>query len=200
MARLGNRGVRSRRALITGGDSGIGRAAAIAYAREGADVAIDYHPDEQPDADEVVALIAEEGRRAVALPGDLREEAFCTRLVAHAVAQLGGLDILVLNAARHQARESILEVTAEEFAATLKTNVYAPFWIAKAANMNAAKSLAKMLGPKGVRVNGVAPGPVWTPLQTSGGASEEKYRRIGSSELGFTTGSVYGAAGGQGQP
>ena len=245
-----------RKALITGGDSGIGRACAIAYAREGADVAINYFPSEEPDAREVVDLIEAEGRRGVALPGDLRDEAFCTRLVNDAIARLGGLDVLVLNAARQQAKDSILEVTTEEFDATMKTNVYAPFWIVKAAlphleagacilvttseqaydpspelyayaqtkaaNMNVVKSLAKMLGAKGIRVNGVAPGPVWTPLQTSGGASEEKYRQFGAStvfgrpgqpaelaaiyvalatdELSFTTGSVYGAAGGQGMP
>src|SRR5690348_16712390 len=94
-----------RKALITGGDSGMGRAAAIAYAREGADVAINYFPTEQPDADEVVALIKEAGRKAVAIPGDLRDENFCKKLVADAVEQLGGLDILVCNAARQQARK-----------------------------------------------------------------------------------------------
>lgn len=122
-----------RKALITGGDSGMGRAAAIAYAREGADVAINYFPTEEPDAREVVALIEAAGRKAVAIPGDLRDEAFCRQMVADAVAGLGGLDILVCNAARQQACESILDLTSEEFDATMKTNIYAPFWTIKAA-------------------------------------------------------------------
>src|SRR5258708_4058935 len=122
-----------RKALITGGDSGMGRAAAIAFAREGADVAINYFPTEQPDADEVIALIKDAGRKAVALPGDLRDENFCKKLVVDAIAQLGGLDILVCNAARQQAHESILDISSEDFDATMKTNVYAPFWTIKAA-------------------------------------------------------------------
>src|SRR5262249_37241699 len=122
-----------RKALITGGDSGMGRAAAIAYAREGADVAINYHPDEEPDAQEVIKLIKEAGRNGVAIPGDLRDEAFCTKLVSDALRNLGGLDILVNNAGRQQSRESILDLTSEEFDATMKTNIYAPFWIIKAA-------------------------------------------------------------------
>jgi NAD(P)-dependent dehydrogenase (short-subunit alcohol dehydrogenase family) len=245
-----------RKALITGGDSGIGRAAAIAYAREGADVAINYFPSEEPDAKEVVAVMKDAGRKAVAIPGDLREEAFCEYLVNEAVRQLGGLDIVVCNAGRQQARASILELSSEDFDATMKTNIYAPFWIikaalphlkpgsciigttseqaydpspdlydyaqTKAATMNYVKSLAKQLGPKGIRVNGVAPGPVWTALQISGGQSVEKYQHFGSKtvferpgqpaelaslyvqlaadDASFTTGHVYGAAGGQGQP
>ena len=122
-----------RKALITGGDSGMGRAAAIAYAREGADVAINYFPTEEPDAKEVIELIKAEGRKAIALPGDLREEEFCKKLVADAVSELGGLDILVCNAARQQTRASILDVSTEDFDATMKTNIYAPFWIIKAA-------------------------------------------------------------------
>src|SRR5437763_308060 len=122
-----------RKALITGGDSGMGRAAAIAYAREGADVAINYFPSEQSDADEVVALIKEAGRKAVPIPGDLRDENFCEKLVADAIKELGGLDILVCNAGRQQARSSILEISSEDFDATMKTNIYAPFWIIKAA-------------------------------------------------------------------
>ena len=244
------------KALITGGDSGMGRAAAIAYAREGADVAINYFPSEEPDAREVIDLIKEAGRQALAIPGDLREEKFCQRLVEQAVQGLGGLDILVCNAARQQARDSILDITSEDFDATIKTNIYAPFWIikaalphlkpgsciiattseqaydpspdlydyaqTKAATMNYVKSLAKQLGSKGVRVNGVAPGPIWTPLQVSGGASEEKYQHFGSktvfgrpgqpvelasiyvqlaaADASFATGQIYGASGGQGQP
>ena len=122
-----------RKALITGGDSGMGRAAAIAYAREGADVAINYFPTEEPDAREVIELIGQAGRNGVAIPGDLREELFCQRLVAEALQKLGGLDIIVCNAGRQQSRGSILDVTSEDFDATMKTNIYAPFWIIKAA-------------------------------------------------------------------
>src|SRR5882757_3124077 len=245
-----------RKALITGGDSGMGRAAAIAYAREGADVAINYFPNEEPDAQEVIALIKAEGRTALALPGDLRDEAFCKQLVEDTVKGLGGLDIVVSNAARQQSRESILDVSSEDFDATMKTNIYAPFWIikaalphlrpgaaiigttseqaydpspelydyaqTKAATMNFVKSLAKQLGPKGIRVNGVAPGPIWTPLQVSVGASMEKLEKFGSqtvfkrpgqpaelasiyvqlaaADASFATGHVYGSAGGTGQP
>jgi NAD(P)-dependent dehydrogenase (short-subunit alcohol dehydrogenase family) len=245
-----------RKALITGGDSGIGRAAAIAYAREGADVAINYFPSEEPDAKEVIDLMKQAGRKAVAIPGDLREEAFCEYLVTEAVRQLGGVDIVVCNAGRQQARASLLDLSSEDFDATMKTNIYAPFWIikaalphlkpgaciigttseqaydpspdlydyaqTKAATMNYVKSLAKQLGPKGIRVNGVAPGPVWTALQISGGQSVEKYQQFGgktmferpgqpaelasiyvtlaAEDASFTTGHVYGAAGGQGQP
>lgn len=252
----GSNRLAGRKALITGGDSGIGRAAAIAYAREGADVAINYYPTEEEDAREVVALIEKEGRKAFAIPGDLRDEAFCKQLVENAVQQLGGLDILVNNAARQQTKESILDISSEDFDATIKTNIYAPFWITKAAvphlkpgasiiyttseqaydpsgnlhdyaqtkaaNMNAVKSLAKQLGPKGIRVNGVAPGPIWTPLQVSGGATMEKLKKFGEdTPLGrpgqpgelagiyvqladnggsFANGQVYGAGGGSGQP
>ena len=202
-----------RKALITGGDSGMGRAAAIAYAREGADVAINYFPDEEPDAQEVIKLIKDAGRSGVALPGDLRDEAFCTKLVSDAVQKLGGLDILVSNAGRQQAHDSILDISTEQFDWTMKTNIYAPFWIikaalphlkpgsviigttseqaydptpdlydyaqTKAATMNYVKSLAKQLAPKGIRVCGVAPGPIWTPLQVSGGASMEKLEKFG---------------------
>jgi NAD(P)-dependent dehydrogenase (short-subunit alcohol dehydrogenase family) len=245
-----------RKALITGGDSGMGRAAAIAYAREGADVAINYLPAEEPDAQEVIKLIKAEGRKAIAIPGDLRDEAFCQRLVAEALRGLGGLDIIVSNAARQQANASILDITSEQFDWTMKTNIYAPFWIikaalphlqpgsciigttseqaydpsadlydyaqTKAATMNYVKSLAKQLGPKGIRVNGVAPGPIWTPLQVSGGATQEKlksfggttplgrpgqpaelasiYVQLAANDASFTTGHIYGAGGGSGQP
>ena len=248
--------LKGRKALITGGDSGMGRAAAIAYAREGCDVAINYHPDEEPDAREVIALIKAEGRIGLALPGDLRDERFCEKLIADAANGLGGLDILVNNAGRQQSRDSILDLTTEEFDATMKTNIYAPFWLTKAAlahlkpgsciigttseqaydpspelyhyaqtkaaTMNYVKSLAKQLGPKGIRVNGVAPGPIWTPLQVSGGASQEKLMHFGGTtvfgrpgqpvelasiyvqlaveDASFTTGQVYGASGGVGQP
>src|SRR6201997_299607 len=208
-----------RKALITGGDSGMGRAAAIAFAREGADVAINYFPSEEPDAQQVIDLIKAEERKGLALPGDIRSEQFCQELVRKAVEGLGGLDIVVSNAARQQARESILDVSSEDFDATMKTNIYAPFWIikaalphlrpgsviigttseqaydpspelydyaqTKAATMNFVKSLAKQLASKGIRVNGVAPGPIWTPLQVSGGATMDKLEQFGSqSPLG----------------
>lgn len=248
--------LKGRKALITGGDSGMGRAAAIAYAREGADVAINYYPTEEPDAREVIDLIKKEGRKAIAIPGDLRDEAFCRRLVEQAVQGLGGLDILVNNAGRQQSRASILDISNEEFDWTMKTNIYAPFWIikaalphmppgsviigttseqaydpsadlydyaqTKAATMNYVKSLAKQLAPKGIRVNGVAPGPIWTPLQVSGGATQAKLQQFGgqtpmgrpgqpaelasiyvqlaASDGSYATGQVYGAAGGGGQP
>ncbi len=245
-----------RKALITGGDSGMGRAAAIAYAREGADVCINYLPAEEPDAKEVVELIRAAGRKAVAIPGDLRDEKFCVRLIDEAVKALGGLDILVNNAARQQTNKSILDITSEQFDWTIKTNIYAPFWLTKAAvphlkpgsaiisttsvqaydpspdlfdyaqtkaaNMNFVKSLAKQLGPKGIRVNGVAPGPVWTPLQLAGGSTPEKlktfgedtplgrpgqpaelasiYVQLAASDASYATGQVYGSSGGMGQP
>ncbi len=122
-----------RKALITGGDSGIGRAAAIAYAREGADVAISYLESEEADAREVIELIKAEGRKAVALPGDITSEAWCKKLVYDAHSALGGLDILVINAGRQQFRDNVSEVSSEDFDKTLKTNLYAMHWITQAA-------------------------------------------------------------------
>lgn len=125
--------LKGRKALITGGDSGIGRAAAIAYAREGADVAIAYLPNEEVDAQEVIKLIEAEGRKALALPGDVKDESWCKQLIEKTVAAFGGLDILVVNAARQQFREDISQLSTEDFDATLKTNLYALHWIAQAA-------------------------------------------------------------------
>jgi NAD(P)-dependent dehydrogenase (short-subunit alcohol dehydrogenase family) len=204
-----------KKALITGGDSGIGRAVAIAFAREGADVAINYLPEEEEDAKEVIELIRAAGRKAVAIPGDIREESFCQRLVKQAAQELEGLDLLVNNAGRQQYCESIKDLSTEAFDATFKTNVYAMFWITKAAldylprgasiintssvqaylpseilldyaQTKAAivaftKSLAKQLGPEGIRVNAVAPGPYWTVLQCSGGQPQEKIEKFGES-------------------
>jgi hypothetical protein len=125
---VGSGRLSARKALITGGDSGMGRAAAIAFAREGADVAINYLPSEEADAREVVELIRAAGRRAVPIPGDLRDPGFCRHLVDEAASQLGGLDIVVSNAGRQQSRSTIAEVSDEDFDATMKTNIYAPFW------------------------------------------------------------------------
>jgi hypothetical protein len=243
-----------RKALITGGDSGIGRAVAIAFAREGADVAFGYLPFEEPDAKEVVALIRDAGRKAVALPGDIRDENFCKQLVQNAVDQLGGLDILVNNAGRQTSQPSIDEISTQQFDDTFKTNVYAMFWITKAAlphlppgasiintasiqaydpsenlvdyaqtkacNVSFSKSMAKQLAKngKGIRVNAVAPGPFWTPLQPSGGQPQEKVETFGkespmgrpgqpaelastfvllaSADSSYITGEVFGNVGG----
>jgi NAD(P)-dependent dehydrogenase (short-subunit alcohol dehydrogenase family) len=125
--------LKGRKALVTGGDSGIGRAAAIAFAREGADVAIVYTPSEEKDAREVIELIEAEGRKALALPGDIKDQAFCKTLVGQAVRELGGLDILVNNAGKQKTQPEIGDVTAEQFDHTMKTNLYAMFWITKAA-------------------------------------------------------------------
>jgi len=122
-----------RKALITGGDSGIGRAAAIAFAREGADVAINFLPDEIDDANEVIGYIEKAGTRGYALSGDISEEKTCRSIVEQAIKQLGGLDILVINAARQQARESVEEVSSEDFDRTMKTNLYALHWMTQAA-------------------------------------------------------------------
>jgi len=243
-----------RKALVTGGDSGIGRAAAIAFAREGATVAINYHPREQADADDLKDVFAKDGATLVQLPGDLTDEPFAQSLIDRAVEELGGLDILVNNAGYQQAQESIADISHDQFDRTMKTNVYAMFWLSKAAAavmkpgstiINTAsvnsfnpveelldyattkgaieiftKGLAKQLASKGIRVNAVAPGPVWTPLQVSGGQLTGKLKEFGQDtpmgragqpvELGglyvalaeqknsFTTGSVIGANGGTG--
>ncbi|WBU37602.1 SDR family oxidoreductase [Homoserinibacter sp. YIM 151385] len=211
---VGSGKLTGRRALITGGDSGIGGATAIAYAREGADVAISYLPEEQSDADRIVRLIEEAGRKAVAIPGDISDAAFCRELVERAVEGLGGLDILVNNAGKQQHVEDLVDLDDEEFDATMKTNIYATFWITKAALPhlpagssiinttsiqayapsghlvhyamtkgainNFSKGLAEQLAPKGIRVNAVAPGPIWTPLQPAGGQPPEALPDAGS--------------------
>jgi hypothetical protein len=241
-----------RKALVTGGDSGIGRAAAIAFAREGADVAFGYLPAEEPDAKEVIELIRAAGRKVFPLPGDIRDEAFCQKLVADAVRSLGGLDLLVNNAAHQVSQATLADLTTEQFDATFKTNVYAMFWITKAALphlpagaaiINTAsvqaydpspnlldyaqtkacivsftKALAKQLAEKGVRVNAVAPGPFWTPLQPSGGQPPDAivtfgeksplgrpgqpaelaplYVLLAASDASYVTGEVFGGTGG----
>ncbi|MEM5461146.1 SDR family oxidoreductase [Paraburkholderia phytofirmans] len=246
----------SRKALITGGDSGIGRAVAIAFAREGADVSIVYLPAEEPDAREVMQLIRAAGRTAVAIPGDIRNEPFCLKLVDTAVSGMGGLDILVNNAGRQQSHDSILDITTEQFEWTLRTNLFGMFWITKAAiphmppgsaiintaSVNAydpsinlldyamtkaaianfTKGLAKQMVKRGIRVNAVAPGPFWTPLQVSGGQTMDNLRKFGAqtpmgrpgqpaeiapvyvtlaaAQASYVTGQVYGASGGEGNP
>jgi NAD(P)-dependent dehydrogenase (short-subunit alcohol dehydrogenase family) len=241
-----------RKALITGGDSGIGGAAAIAFAREGADVAISHLPEEEPDARVVLKCIRDAGRTGLSLPGDIRDEAFCGSLVEQALAGLGGLDILVMNAARQHPFSSIEDLSTEYFDWTMKTNIYAPFWIikaalphlppgsaiiatasiqaydplgelydyaqTKAATMNYVKSLAKQFASRGIRVNGVAPGPIWTPLQVSGGASLKQlvnfgaytpfkrpgqpaelaslYVELAANDASYSSGQIFGAMGG----
>ncbi|GMV68241.1 MAG: oxidoreductase [Pseudomonadota bacterium] len=203
-----------RRALITGGDSGIGRAVAIAFAREGADVAISYMPDEQQDAQETQRWIAKENRRCQLLPGDLREEAYCTALVEQTVAAFGGLDILVLNAGYQKNREGLEKLPTPEMDRVFKTNLYGTLWVAraalphlqagaciittssiqassptpdlldyamtKAAQVAFTKALAQELTPRGIRVNAVAPGPIWTPL-IPGTGWDEKLQTFGQS-------------------
>ncbi|MFC5789729.1 SDR family oxidoreductase [Agromyces tardus] len=187
-----------RRALITGGDSGIGRAVAIAFAREGADVAISYLPAEQEDAEETARWVDDAGRTAVLLPGDLREERYCDELIARTVADLGGIDLLVLNAAHQRNRGGIDQIPTDDFDRVMRTNLYSAVFLAraavphlqagssiitttsiqgfdpssslvdyamtKAALVAFTKALAQELGPRGIRVNAVAPGPIWTPL------------------------------------
>ena len=186
------------RALITGGDSGIGRAVAIAFAREGADVAISYLPEEESDAVATALWIEQAESRSLCAPGDIREEDDAVRLVDRVLAEFGGLDILVLNAAYQKRRDSLAGTPAEEIERVVETNLMAPLWIAraaiphlepgasiivtssiqafnpspelidyamtKAALVAFTKALAQELGPGGVRVNAVAPGPIWTPL------------------------------------
>ena len=246
--------LQGRRALVTGGDSGIGRAAVIAFAREGADVAINYFPTEEPDAQDVAKLLRAEGHKIVLIPGDLTDQKFCVDLIGRANRELGGLDILVNNAAYQQSKGSIAEVSFEQFDRTMKTNLYAMFWLTKtavpllkpgAAIINTAsvnsfspekelldyattkggiaiftKALAKQLAAQGIRVNAVAPGPIWTPLQVAGGQLPGKmgefgqdtplgragqpaelaplYVMLASGELSYTDGSVFGANGGTG--
>ena len=239
-------------ALITGGDSGIGRAVAIAFAREGADIAISYLPEEEEDAQETRRWVEQAGRRALLLPGDIQDEAHCASLVDRTFEAFGRLDTLVNNAAFQRTYDTIEHVSTSEFDRTFRTNVYATFWLCraalprmtagntiintasiqsfdpsahllayaptKAAIVSFTKALAPMAIKTGVRVNAVAPGPVWTPLIPST-MPEEKVKRFGadtafgraaqpveiaplfvflaSSESRFVTGEVYGATGGQ---
>ncbi|MGK5681322.1 SDR family oxidoreductase [Actinoplanes sp. URMC 104] len=242
-----------RKAVITGGDSGIGRAVAIAYAREGADVLISYLPEEQEDAADTAQLIEKAGQKAVLVPGDIRDKAQCQAIIDRAVSELGGLDILVNNAAYQMAQPGgITDITDEQFDRVMKTNLYAMFWLCRAAVphlkpgatiINTAsvqafqssshlldyattkggivaftKALAQDLAEKGIRVNAVAPGPIWTPLIPAT-MHEEKVKTFGedvpmgragqpaelaaayvyfaSEESSYTTGEVLGITGGK---
>lgn len=242
-----------KRAVITGGDSGIGRAVAIAFAREGADVLLAYLPEEDEDGQETVRWIRDAGRRAVTVPGDLRDEAACTRVVETAVSELGGLDILVNNAAYQMALEGgLADLTTEQLERTYRTNVFAMFWLCraalphlgpgstiintasiqafqpsphlidyastKAAIVNFTKNLAQQLAEVGVRVNAVAPGPIWTPLIPATMPPEQvdtfgqqtplaragqpaelapAYVYFASQESSYVTGEVLGVTGGK---
>ncbi len=244
--------MKGRKALVTGADSGIGRAVAIAFAREGADIVLNYLPEEEQDAAEVVASIQAEGRKAVAVPGDLQDEQFCGALVAKAVEALGGLDVVANIAGKQVAVEKIEDLSTEQFDATFRTNVHALFWVCKAALphlpagatiintasiqayqpspnlldyaptkaaiVNFTKALAQQVAERGIRVNAVAPGPVWTPLQPAGGQPPEAIPEFGSQtplkragqpvemasayvllatqESSYITGEVIGATGG----
>jgi hypothetical protein len=244
-----------RRAIITGGDSGIGRAVAIAFAREGADVVLSYLEAEQADAEETARWVREAGRKAVLAPGDLQDEAYCEQLVQQAVAELGGLDVLVNNAAYQMALEGLESLTTEQLERTFRTNVYAMFWLCKAAVphmqpgsaiintssvqayqpspelldyaatkaaiVNFTKNLAQELAERGIRVNTVAPGPIWTPLIPAT-MPEEKVETFGqqtplgragqpaelapafvflaSQESSYITGERLGVAGGAAMP
>ncbi|PWR06511.1 NAD(P)-dependent dehydrogenase [Micromonospora acroterricola] len=242
-----------KRAVITGGDSGIGRAVAIAFAREGADVLIAYLPEEEDDARQTAQLIEKAGRKAVTVAGDIRDEAHCEEIISRAVRDLGGLDILVNNAAYQMSQSGgITDITTEQFDRVLKTNLYAMFWLSKAAVphmepgstiINTAsiqgyqpspdlldyattkagiiaftKGLGENLAEKGIRVNAVAPGPIWTPLIPAT-MPEEKVESFGgdvplgragqpaevapayvffaSQESSYITGEVLGVTGGK---
>lgn len=211
---VGSGRLAGRKAVVTGGDSGIGAAAAIAFAREGADVAIVYLPAEEEDAQHIAELIREAGRTAVTIPGDIADRAFCDDVVSRAVDELGGIDILVNNAGKQVYCTDLADLPDDQFDLTMKTNVYAMFWLTKAAlphlsagatiinttsvqaylpgevlvdyattkaAINAfTKALAAQLAPRGIRVNAVAPGPIWTPLQPSAGQPPEKLPDFGS--------------------
>jgi NAD(P)-dependent dehydrogenase (short-subunit alcohol dehydrogenase family) len=203
-----------RKALITGGDSGIGRAVAIAFAREGADVALSYLPEEEEDAQITAGLVRDAGRTAVTIPGDIQQEQHCTELVEKTVRELGGLDVLVNNAAYQMAQpDGLLGISSEQLDRVFKTNLYAMFWITKAAVphmkpgasiinttsvqaydpspplldyattkagiLNFTRGLAQQLAEKGIRVNAVAPGPIWTPLIPAT-MTEEKVESFGT--------------------
>jgi NAD(P)-dependent dehydrogenase (short-subunit alcohol dehydrogenase family) len=242
-----------KKAVVTGGDSGIGRAVAIAFAREGADVLIAYLPEEEEDARTTAQLVEKAGRKAVSVPGDIRDESHCASIVERAVSELGGIDVLVNNAAYQMAQPGgISDITTEQFDRVMKTNLYAMFWLSRAAVphmrpgstiINTAsiqayqsspelldyattkagivaftKALGAGLAEKGIRVNAVAPGPIWTPLipATMGDDKVESFGEdtplgragqpaelapayvfFASQESSYVTGEVLGVTGGQ---
>lgn len=241
-----------RKALITGADSGIGRAVAIAYAREGADLLLSYLPVEQDDMDDLLGLLHETGRHIAVLPGDISNEPFCHELIDTTIKELGGIDLLVNNAGKQVYVPKIADLSTAQIEATFAVNVFAPIWLSKhavahmppgssiintssvqgyepspglldyaatkAAIVNFTKGLAQQVADKGIRVNAVAPGPVWTPLQPSHGQPPEKLEHFGentlwgrtaqpaelaptyvylaSQESGFVTAEVIGVTGG----
>lgn len=248
----GNNKLLNKKILITGGDSGIGRAVAIAYAREGADLVLSYLPEEQADAEEVQALVEQAGRKAHLIPGDLSDEAYCVQLVQEAYQCLGGLDSLTLIAGTQNPVEHISNLKTEQLKRTFEVNVFSAFWMVKAAvpflkpgstiitttsvqayhpseilldyastkfALNGfTRGLAKQLAPSGIRVNGIAPGPIWTPLQFTGGLLPDQMQDFGkdtplgrcgqpaelastnvllaSDEASYITAQIYGVTGG----
>jgi len=210
---VGHDRLRGRRALITGGDSGIGRAVAIAFAREGADVAIAHLPEEARDAEATVALVEAAGRHGVSMTGDLRDEDFAASIVTDTVSVFGGIDIVVLNAAYQKDRDGLASLDTDELDRVFETNLYGLIFTAraavphlkpgasiivtssiqafnpspglidyamtKAAQVAFVKALAEELGPKGIRVNAVAPGPIWTPLIPATGWDSERLATFG---------------------
>ncbi|ABG39438.1 short-chain dehydrogenase/reductase SDR [Paraglaciecola sp. T6c] len=253
---LGSNRLKGRKALITGGDSGIGRAVAIAFAREGADVVINYLPSEEEDAKDTLQVLKASGINAFGIPGDISDEEFCKSLVTQSAECLGSIDILVNNAGKQQFVADLEDLTTEQFCQTYATNVFGMFWITKAAVKHMppgasiinstsiqsyqpsaglldyastkgaitsfTKGVAKMLIDKGIRVNGVAPGPIWTPLQQSGGQPAKKlptfgenvpigrpgqpaelapvYVYLASQESSYVTAEIMGVTGGQHLP
>ncbi|MBS4772706.1 MAG: SDR family oxidoreductase [Proteobacteria bacterium] len=249
---VGSGRLEGRKALVTGGDSGIGRAAAIAFAREGADVVINYLPLEEEDAQEVKELIEAEGRKAVLIPGDISSEEFCKALIRKAVDELDGLDILCLVAGKQVAQDDIEKLPTEQFVKTYEVNVFGMMWLVreamphlkpgsciinttsiqayqpseylldyagtKAAIRAFTQGLAKQVASKGIRVNAIAPGPIWTPLQICGGQLKENlpdfgkdapmkragqpveladvYVFLASEASSYVTGQIYGITGG----
>lgn len=248
--------LKDRKALVTGADSGIGRATAIAYAREGADVVLNYLPEEQPDADEVIKILKKTGQKIVCIPGDISSESFCEELIEKSVEELGSLDILANIAGKQVSQQHISDITTEQFDKTFKTNVYSMFWLCKyalphlpkgATIINTAsiqsyqpsatlldyastkgaivaftQALAEQVAKDGIRVNAVAPGPIWTPLQPSKGQPVEALPEFGnntplgrpgqpaelapvyvflaSQESSYVTAEIYGVTGGQHLP
>jgi NAD(P)-dependent dehydrogenase (short-subunit alcohol dehydrogenase family) len=200
-----------KRAVITGGDSGIGRAVAIAFAREGADVLIAYLPEEEDDARDTAQLIEKAGRKAVTVPGDIRDESHCTDIIGTAVSELGGVDILVNNAAYQMSQDNgIFDITTEQFDRVMKTNLYAMFWLSKAAaqqmrpgstiiNTASIQAYQSSLIPATMPKEKVESFGEDTPLGRAGQPAElaPAYVFFASQESSYITGEVLGVTGGQ---